>query len=79
MARLSDILKEMNDEVSVQHLGDSFVNIENKTETKDTEITFATNEVNCSSFFHGNKTGMVIWFDKDDYNKAITKLNDAPE
>lgn len=77
MATLSDILAEMNDEAKVQFLSESLVNIKDKKRTKDTEVTFATNEVSCDTFFKGNKTGMVIWFDTDEYNKAITKLDNV--
>ena len=75
MAKLSDILKEMGDEVKVQFLSQSVVSVKDKKRTKDTEITFATNEVDCNSFFRGNKSGIVIWVDNDKYNEAIEKLN----
>ena len=74
MAKLSDILKEMNDDVKVQFLSQSVVRFADKKRTKDTEITFATNEVDCNSFGCGNKSGIVIWVDNDKYNAAIEKL-----
>lgn len=74
MPALSEILKEMNDNVKVQFLHESSINVKDKKRTNDTEITFATNEVDTTSFFSGNKVGMVIWFDVDEYNKAITNL-----
>ena len=75
MAKLSDILKEMGDEVKVQFLSQSVVSVKDKKRTKDTEVTFATNEVDCNSFGMGNKSGIVIWVDNDKYNEAIEKLN----
>ena len=75
MAKLSDILKEMGDDVRVQFLSQSVVDVKDKKRTKDTEITFATAEVDCNSFARGNKSGIVIWVDNDKYNAAIEKLN----
>ena len=51
------------------------VKVADKKRTNDTEITFATCEVDCNSFGRGNKAGIVIWVGKDEYNKAIQKLN----
>lgn len=75
MAKLSDILKEMNDDFRVQFLSESVVKVTDKKQTKDTEITFATAEVDCNSFARGGKSGIVIWVDNDNYNAAIEKLN----
>lgn len=75
MAKLSDILKEMKDDVNVQFLSQSVVKVVDKKRTNDTEITFATGEVDCNSFGRGSKSGIVIWVDNDKYNKAIKKLN----
>lgn len=75
MAKLSDILKEMNDDFRVQFLPQSVVKVADKKRTKYTEITFATEEVDCNSFARGNKSGIVIWVDNDKYNTAIEKLN----
>lgn len=74
MSALSEILKEMNDDVSVQFLHEAFVNLKDKVRTKDTEITFATTEVNANSFLDENKVGMVIWFDKGEFNRAVDRL-----
>lgn len=75
MAVLSDIIKEMGNNVNVQFLTECSVDIKNKKKTQDTEITFATNEVDCNTFLNGDKVGMVIWFSREDYNSAVTKLN----
>lgn len=75
MAKLSDILREMGDDLRVQFLSESVVKVTDKKRTKDTEITFATAEVDCNSFGRGNKSGIVIWVDNDKYNAAIEKLN----
>lgn len=74
MPALSEILKEMGDNVKVQFLHESSINVKDKKRTNDTEITFATNEVNTTSFYRGNKVGMIIWFDRDEYNQAVLKL-----
>jgi hypothetical protein len=73
MAALSEILKEMNDNVKVQILRDSIVKVVDKKRTADTEVTFATNEINCNSI-DGDKVGVVIWFSKEEYNMAIKNL-----
>lgn len=75
MADLSDILKEMDNNVKLQFLQDSVVQIKDKKRTKDTEITFATCEVDCNEFARGDKTGMVIWFSREEFNAAVAKLN----
>ncbi|UVD32296.1 hypothetical protein [Vibrio phage vB_VaM_H2] len=75
MATLSEILKEMNDDVRLQFLGDCTVKVQDKKRTMDTEITFATGEVNCNSFYNNEKAGIVIWVDPEKYNEAIKKLN----
>lgn len=75
MAKLSDIIAEMNDDVKVQFLHEPVVKVADKKRTADTEITFATGEVDCNSFYEGKKVGIVVWVDRDEYNKAITKLN----
>ncbi len=76
MAKLTDILKEIGDEsITLQFLGDSTINIKDKKRTKDTEITFATSAVDCNSFIGGDKAGIVLWVDKNEYNSAVAKLN----
>lgn len=64
----------MDDNVKIQFLQDAFVDLKDKNKTKETEIKFITKEVNAQSFISGNKTGMVIWFDRDGFNQAVLKL-----
>lgn len=75
MADISDILKEISD-VKVQYLSESLVKSQDKKRTADTEITFATREVNTSDLM-GNcdKTALIVWVGKSDFNAAIAKLN----
>jgi len=70
---LSKALAEIEENVTVQYLSTAFVSIKDKKRTKDTEITFATNEVNTDSWMNGKKTAIIIWVDIDEFNKAITK------
>ncbi len=67
---LSKILSKIEGNVKVQFLAESLVNIKDKKRTKDTEITFATQEVDCDSWFNGGKTAIVVWVDIDEFNEA---------
>ncbi len=67
---LSKILSKIEDNVKVQFLAESLVNIKDKKRTKDTEITFATQEVDCNSWINGRKTAIVVWVDIDEFNEA---------
>ena len=70
--KLSEILEKMNNNVKIQFIHDSIVASKDKKRTGDTEITFATQETNTTEIHSGNgKVGMVIWFDKDEYNAAV--------
>lgn len=75
MAKLSEILSEMDDDVSVQYLSESLVGIKDKKKTNDTEITFATTEVNCNSAMDGKKTAVIVWVDIEKYNEACKAIN----
>ena len=70
---LSKALAEIEDNVTVQYLSTAFVGIKDKKRTKDTEITFATNEVNADSWVKGGKTAIIVWVDIEEFNAAITK------
>ena len=70
---LSKAIAEIEENVTVQYLSTALVSIKDKKRTKDTEITFSTNEVNAKSWMNGNKTAIIIWVDIDEFNKAITK------
>ena len=74
MPSLSELLIEIEDDVKVQFLGECQVKVQDKKRTADTEITFATNEVNCNDFFRGDKVGIVIWASRTKYNNAMRKL-----
>lgn len=75
MAKLSEIMAAIEDNVNVQYLSQSLVGIKDKKRTSDTEITFATNEVNTNSLYKGKKTALIVWVDKDDYNNAVASLS----
>ena len=71
--KLSEILERIDNDVKVQFIHDSMVASKDKKRTGDTEITFATQEIDTTQLYSGQgKIGMVIWFDKDKYNKAIS-------
>lgn len=72
---LSKILAEIEENVTVQQLSASLVSIKDKKRAKDTEITFATNEVDTQSWMKGRKTALIVWVDIDEYNAATNKLN----
>ena len=70
--KLSKILEKMDDNVKIQFIHESVVSSKDKKRTGDTEITFATKEINTTQVYDGSgKIGMVIWFDKDEYNDAV--------
>ena len=70
---LSKALAEIEENVTVQYLSTALVNIKDKKKTKDTEITFATSEVNTQSWMTGKKTAIIVWVDIDEFNEAIIK------
>jgi len=70
---LSKALAEIEENVTVQYLSTALVSIKDKKRTKDTEITFATDEVDADSWLKGKKTAIIIWVDIDEFNKAIAK------
>ena len=70
---LSKALAEIEENVTVQYLSTALVNIKDKKRTGDTEITFATGEVSADSWLKGNKTAIIVWVDRDEFNAAISK------
>lgn len=64
-------LSKIEDDIKVQYLNQSFVAAKDKKSTGDTEITFATNEVNTDSLMNGRRTALIVWVDIDEFNKAI--------
>lgn len=76
MAKLSEIMQKIEGNVKVQYLSDSCVAIKDKKRTGDTEITFATTEVNANSWCDDKKTAIIVWVDKDEYNAAAKELNE---
>ncbi|MGO2457011.1 hypothetical protein [Vibrio casei] len=74
MPALSEILKEMDDNVKIQFLDEVLVRLKDRKQTSVTEVTFLTDEVSTHSYISENKRGMIIWFDTDEYNQAILEL-----
>lgn len=72
---LTELLQKIGDEnVQVQMLDNSTVSVEDKNRTNDVEVTFATHNTNCNEFYTGKgKVGLVVWIDREDWNKAIKK------
>jgi hypothetical protein len=72
---LSKALAEIENNVTVQYLSTALVSIKDKKRTGDTEITFATNEVNTDSWMNSNnnKTAIIVWVDINEFNEAISK------
>lgn len=60
------------DNIKVQAVNNSIVNIKDKKRTQDTEITIATNELSANDVANDNgKVGLVVWIGRDDYNKYL--------
>lgn len=74
MAKLSEIIAELNDDVTVQFLNQSMVSIKDKKRTKDTEITFATKVISANDF-DGDETALIVWVSKSKFNNAIKNLD----
>lgn len=79
MPKLSEIINEMQDDVKVQFLNESMVSIKDKKRTSDTEITFATSEVDANEWCNDKKTAVIVWVDKEKYNQAIINLTNNKE
>jgi len=62
------------DNIRLQFVNSSFISAKDKKRTQDTEITFATAETNTNELVGGTgKVGIVVWVDRDDYNKVMDK------
>jgi hypothetical protein len=72
---LSKVLSKIESDVKVQFLAESMVGIKDKKKTNDTEISFATAEVDSNSWFDGRKTALIVWVDIDQYNEAMREIN----
>ena len=56
----------------LQFINNSVIAVKDKKVTKDTEITFATAGVNTNQLVNDTgKVGIVVWMDREDYNKSI--------
>lgn len=76
MAKLSDVIAKIEDNVKVQYLSQCLVKSADKTVTKDTEITFATSENNTNGIMSSTgKTAVIVWVDRDEFNNAMNELN----
>lgn len=62
------------DNIRLQFVNSSFIYAKDKKRTQDTEITFATAETNANELSDDTgKVGIVVWVDRDDYNKVMDK------
>lgn len=76
MAKLSDVIAKIEDNVKVQYLSQCLVKSADKTATQDTEITFATSENNTNGIMSSTgKTAVIVWVDRDEFNNAMNELN----
>lgn len=76
MAKLSEVIARIEDNVTVQFLTQSLVKSVDKKRTQDTEVTFATAENNTQGIHSGTgKTAIIVWVDRDEFNKAMTDIN----
>ena len=71
---LTDLLTTIGDDnLSVQLIDIATINVKDKQ--NDTEITFATQEINANNLLTQNgKVGIVVWCNRDDYENAIKGL-----
>ena len=67
--KLSDLITLIGDEnIDVQNIEQSAVKMKLNKKHGDLEITF----VSPHDIMNGaNKVGLVVWFDKDDFNEAV--------
>ena len=78
MAHIGDILKEMKTKINLQYLSSSLIGVKDKKLTKDTEVTFATQEICATDVMNnGSKTAVIIWVDVDDFNRSMQELNNG--
>jgi len=64
-----------DDNIVFQYLDNSTVNVKDKSQTKDTDVTFATRETTCNDHYtQSGKMGVVVWVDRDDWDKAVKEL-----
>ncbi|AKO61075.1 hypothetical protein AXI76_gp174 [Pseudoalteromonas phage H101] len=72
MGILELLSKVGEDNLRLQFINNSVIDVKDKKVTKDTEITFATAEVNTNQLVNDTgKVGIVVWIDREDYNKSI--------
>lgn len=67
--KLSELIEIIGDEnIEVQNVEQSAVRMKKNAKHGDLEITFAT----MHDILNGaNKVGLVVWFDKNDFNEAL--------
>ena len=76
MAKLSDILSKIEDNIGVQFLAGSMVKSKDNKRGNYTEVTFATEENNTNGLYAGSgKTAVIVWVDRDEFNNAMIELN----
>lgn len=72
MGILELLSKVGEDNLRLQFINNSLVDVKDIKVTQDTEITFATAEVNTTQLVNDTgKVGIVVWMDREDYNKSI--------
>ena len=77
---LTEILTAIGDDsITVQFLNESTILVKDKKRTKDTEITFCTNQTNAANFLSGSleKLGIIIWIDRSDWDESVAKLSEV--
>lgn len=76
MAKLSEIIGKIEENVNVQFLSASLVKSVDKKKTKDTEVTFATTENNTNGIYSNQgKEAIIVWVDRDEFNNAMNDIN----
>jgi len=67
--KLSDLIALIGDDnINVQNVEQSAVKMKTNKKHGDLEITFAS----AYDIMNGaNKVGLVVWFDKDDFDEAL--------
>jgi len=73
--KLSKLLEKIpDDKIGIQYLTECMTGAKDKVRPhKHTEISFVTEELTCNQYMQdAGKVGLVIWIDRDEFNKNIS-------
>lgn len=74
MGILSQLSEIGEDKINVQFVSNAMISAKDKKRTKDTEITFATNETNTNELINNTgKVGVILWLNREDVERVNGK------